>query len=76
MMTLEQILTDVFACDSDSLGDGTDLKSIPSWDSMTHMILITRVESEFEIQMTGDEIATLETVGDLRKIVARGETGA
>lgn len=73
MMKLDQILTEVFACGGDALADETDLRSIPSWDSMTHMILITRVESEYDFQMSGDEIASLETVGDLRGIVARAE---
>lgn len=60
--------------DGGSLVDETSFAEIPSWDSMSHMILITRVESEFGFQMTGDEIASLATIGDLRQIVHGGES--
>ncbi len=71
MTQLNQILTDVFAVNGGGLADDTPFQEIASWDSMTHMILITRVESEFDFQMSGDEIASLATIGDLRQIVAK-----
>ena len=36
---------------------------------MNHMILITQIESEFNIQLTGDEIADLQTVGCINKLI-------
>lgn len=71
MTSLDQILTEVFSVNAPGLADATAFSEIPSWDSMTHMILITRVEGEFNFQMTGDEIASLGTIGDLRQIVAK-----
>ncbi len=37
---------------------------------MTHMVLITRLEEEFQVQLTGDEIADMQTVGDARRFLA------
>lgn len=74
MMKLDKILNEVFSCGCDPLADETELRLLDSWDSMTHMILITRAENEFAFQMTGDEIASIETVGDLRRIVGGAAT--
>ena len=35
--------------------------NISSWDSMSHMMLIARVEEAFSIEFTGDEIADFRT---------------
>jgi len=70
---LDQILREILSGDAGTFEDNAPFTEIPSWDSMTHMILITRVESEFGFQMTGDEIASLATIGDLRQIVDRVE---
>ena len=68
---IEEIFVEVFGCKRDELDDSTEFKDIPAWDSMTHMILITRLESEFDIQMTGDEIASLATVLDVRTVLQK-----
>ena len=47
----------------------SNIKNFSNWDSMNHMILITRIESEFDIQFTGDEIAELKTVGCILNLV-------
>lgn len=66
---IEDILVETLGCERDAIRDDLALNEIPAWDSMTHMILITRIEGEHGIQMTGDEIAGLETVGGIREVL-------
>jgi acyl carrier protein len=40
-----------------------------SWDSLNHLQLITAVESRFGITLGMDEIAAIQTVGDLERAV-------
>ena len=54
---------------SETVNQETKLKDFSNWDSMNHMILITQIESEFNIQLTGDEIADLQTVGCINKLI-------
>ena len=54
---------------SETINQETKLKDFSNWDSMNHMILITQIESEFNIQLTGDEIADLQTVGSINKLI-------
>jgi len=53
--------------------DNLLLCKIKTWDSMTHMLLITRVEQIFGVEFTGDEIADFRSVGDVRQaLLTRG----
>jgi acyl carrier protein len=69
-MKIEKIFSSVFSIPEKTIEDSTELKSISSWDSMMHMVLITRLEEEFQVQLTGDEIADMQTVGDARRFLA------
>ena len=68
-MKLEQVFSDVFAVSLETIHDNLELKAISTWDSMNHMVLIDRLENAFSIQLTGDEIADMKTVGDARKAI-------
>jgi len=65
-MSLENILSEVFVFPTSSIVDSLTLKDIPSWDSLTHMMLIVRLEEVYRIQFTGDEIADIQSVGDVK----------
>jgi acyl carrier protein len=68
-MSLEKIISEVFSLSESSVGDSLALSDIPSWDSLAHMMPIVRLEQDYEIQFTGDEIADLKSVGDARTIL-------
>lgn len=65
-MTLEQIFADVFVVPLAGIHDDLQLREISSWDSMSHMMLIMRLEESFNVQLTGDQIADIKSVGDAR----------
>ena len=70
-MTLEGIFADVFAIPEKTVNDGLALRNISSWDSMSHMMLIARVEETFSVEFTGDEIADFRSVQDVREALSR-----
>lgn len=74
-MKLETLVAETLSTPEASLQDSTELRSIPAWDSMTHIVLITRLEESFGVQLTGDEIADMKTVGDARRFL-RGHGAA
>lgn len=68
-MKLKQLFSEVFGAPLDTITDTLELKDIPTWDSMNHMVLIDRLESTFLVQLSGDEIADMKTVGDARRAI-------
>jgi acyl carrier protein len=69
-MKLSKIIKESFNANTGELTDDTKLVSLPEWDSMAHMFFITKLEEEYEIELTGDEIAEMQTVGNIKKIIA------
>ncbi len=65
-MSLETIFSEVFAIPEATVLDTLALIDIPSWDSMAHMMFIVRLEEDYRIQFTGDQIADIKTVADTR----------
>jgi len=68
-MTVEQIFAEVFSIPANTVQDSLELGQIAAWDSMAHMTLITRIEEVFKIELTGDEIADLRSVRDVRAVL-------
>lgn len=65
-MTIEKILAEVFSIPESGAADPLMLKDIPTWDSLAHMMLIVRLEETYGVQFTGDEIADIQSVADVR----------
>ena len=70
-MRLEPIFAEVFSIPETNVQDSLALRDISSWDSMSHMMLIARVEETFAIEFTGDEIADFRCVKDVREALAK-----
>lgn len=66
-MSLEKIVSEVFNIPEASVLDELEFMDIGSWDSLSHMMLIGRLEDDFKIQFSGDDIADMRSVSDARK---------
>ena len=44
-------------------------QDIDNWDSLTHMLLISKIEEEFEIKFKLKELNNLNNVGNLVEII-------
>lgn len=49
--------------------DSLAYQSIPQWDSITHMILISEIETEFEISIKTDDVIDLSSFAKALEIV-------
>lgn len=68
-MTVITLISEVFNEPASSLTDDKRLMSMAEWDSMNHMLFITKLEESFQVQLDGDEIASIETIGDIKRIL-------
>ena len=69
-MKLYKILKDTFNAKEGELGDNFEMIGYEEWDSMAHMFFITKLEEEYEMDLTGDEVFAMKTVGDVKKVLA------
>lgn len=52
----DQIFMESFSVDKAALNSGFEYQSIPEWDSVGHMGLISALEEGFDIMMETDDI--------------------
>ena len=74
-MQLTQILKESFNVTEKDYTDETRLMTFNEWDSMAHMFFITKLEGSYEIDLNGDEIERMQTVGDIKNVITtKGKT--
>ena len=71
MKKLNNILCEVFRLKGNELDDKLTMEDIESWDSLTHMDLVTSIEDELNIQLSMDDIMNMTDIGTVRAIVGR-----
>jgi acyl carrier protein len=71
MEKLNQILIEVLKVSGEDLGKDLSMSEVRHWDSLSHMNLIVEIEKEFNIELTGDEIAEMTTFGSIRNVLQK-----
>ncbi len=66
---LKEIFEDVLDLDDVTLTDKTVADDVEGWDSLTHIILISAVEKEFNVKFNMKEIVNLHNVGELIDLI-------
>ena len=62
LIKIKKIMSEVFRISDEKIFDNSRMQDIDGWDSMTHMELILRLEKEFEIMISGDDIAEMNSL--------------
>ena len=65
LVKLTQILRDLLAEDSISLGMNTRRTDVPNWDSFAYVNFIVAAEMEFGIRFGVADVESFDTVGDI-----------
>lgn len=66
---LTTVFQEVFNDNNIVLRDDMTAKDVENWDSLTHMLMITKVEETFGIKFKLKELNKLKMVGDLISVV-------
>lgn len=70
-MTIEELLARTLKISAGRVTDGTAMKDVAEWDSLKHMELIAAIEERYKIELTGDEIADMTSIGAIKKALKR-----
>lgn len=69
MSKLKRILKESFAMSDSEFVDEQLLMKLKDFDSMNHMLFVTKLEEEYVIELTGDEIASMEKLIDIKNLL-------
>ncbi len=66
---LIELIADLLNVPSKELSDASTPETARNWDSINHVRLITALESEFDIVLSINETMTLQSIGDIRRVL-------
>lgn len=67
---LAVVVAEVLGTDPEGFDPKITRESFASWDSLTHLRLVTAVEERFGIELSMTEIQSIENLGDLERTLA------
>lgn len=71
MERINLILERTFKLPPEMVVENMTMDGVQHWDSLTHMDLIVNIESEFNIMISGDDIAEMTTFDSIRSVVSK-----
>ena len=68
---LISLLSKVLNISPDDISDSTSPENTPSWDSFNALVMVTELESEFDLSFTMEEVYEVRCVADIRAALTR-----
>ncbi len=69
MDRLNAILEKRFGINSAELMDSMGPQDLASWDSLSHLYLISDLEDEFEVEFDVEHVNAMRSIGDIKKVL-------
>ena len=69
MDKVNKILKEVFSIQEGSIDKNYNFRDLETWDSMGYMVLVAKIEEEFQIELTGEEIVRLLSISQIEQIL-------
>jgi acyl carrier protein len=69
MKTFNDIVVEVLHIPEAHISDSLSSTDVPDWDSMNYLMFISRLEEQFNMSFSMDEVLQAKNLGDLRKLV-------
>ena len=67
---LEQLLAELLQIPVTKVMADLAMKDLDVWDSLKHMEVIAALEQQFELQFSFDEIVSMRSVGDIKRVLS------
>ena len=69
MEKINKILANNLKISLEQAAQNLTMQDVNDWDSLSHMNLIVAIEDEYQLQLTGDEIAEMISFDKIREIL-------
>jgi acyl carrier protein len=71
LIPIQEIFREVFQNPDLIISEETAPSDIPEWDSLTHVLLLSKIEKKFGIKFSLDDMLSFENTGDICRAVMR-----
>ena len=70
MERLENIVSKILGIEPSEVNDSLSYHEIPSWDSLNHLELVAKIEQEYLIELSIDEVMSMNNIKNIKKILS------
>jgi acyl carrier protein len=68
---LKEAFADALAISTDQVTDDLKYRGIPEWDSISHMVLISELEEEFDVEIETDDVIDMSSFQKAQEILTK-----
>ena len=72
---LYKIMSEIFRLDRDKITRESSIETIRQWTSLNHVVLIDRIEKEWDLNFEISEIINIKNVSDILDIIEKYTNG-
>jgi len=66
-----EAFSEALQVEADIIHDALMYQSIPEWDSISHMVLITELEDVFDISIDTDDVIDMSSFAKAKEIISK-----
>ncbi|HEV7397590.1 MAG TPA: acyl carrier protein [Pyrinomonadaceae bacterium] len=66
---VEHVVAEVLQLPSSMINDQLAMQDVDVWDSLKHMELIVSLEETFGVQLNFEEIVTMQSVANIKRVL-------
>lgn len=70
---VKDVVSETFGVPTDALSETTTAHDVPGWDSIGHLVVLTGVETAFNVQLPMEESLKVADLGSLATLIARSK---
>lgn len=68
---LKNVFSETLGIEDNLINDELKYQSIPEWDSVNHMYLITELENSFELEIDSDDILEIKSFKEAKEVLKK-----
>jgi acyl carrier protein len=69
MKRLKQSLSKILGIDENVISEALTPADVETWDSFNALLMVTELETVFNVKFTAAEVVSVKCVGDIRKVL-------
>ena len=66
---VQRIVAALFDAPPESITVDCSPQTLPKWDSMGHLTLVLQLEEDFGVQLTAEEVESMQSIGDVVRVL-------
>lgn len=69
MEDIYKFVASILKVPKELVNHSTSMNDLVEWDSLTHMTLITEIETKYSLHLDGDQIASMTNLAAIKEII-------